>query len=137
MKVYVVTSGVYSDYQIQRIFSNIEAAKEFVRLNDKYQFDRDMCSENEIEEYELYDKAIDKQRGYVGVLYYPYDNSFIISGFVDEPIEPQILPYGFTYGRYYMRFSHEINDTLKNREKMLKICQDTYAFEKAKMEGIT
>ena len=32
MKVYVVTDGEYSDYMIQEVFSNREAAEEYKRL---------------------------------------------------------------------------------------------------------
>ena len=50
MKVYVVTDGEYSDYNIQKVFSNIEAAEEY-----KYWHH----ITNDIEEYEVADTALD------------------------------------------------------------------------------
>ena len=50
MKVYVVTDGDYSDYNIQKVFSNIEAAEEY-----KYWHH----ITNDIEEYEVADTALD------------------------------------------------------------------------------
>jgi len=32
MKVYIVTSGVYSDYQIEGVFSNREAAEKYASI---------------------------------------------------------------------------------------------------------
>ena len=46
MKVYIVTDGHYSDYSIQKVFSNREAAEEYKKWHN--------CS-NEIEVYELFD----------------------------------------------------------------------------------
>lgn len=46
MKVYIVTDGCYSDYTIERVFSNREAAEEYKKW----------CNfSNDIEEYELCD----------------------------------------------------------------------------------
>jgi len=46
MKVYIVTSGTYSDYQIEGIFSNREAAENYAKL---------VPDVNEIEEWKVYD----------------------------------------------------------------------------------
>jgi len=46
MKVYVVTSGTYSDYQIEGIFSNREAAENYAKL---------VPDVNEVEEWKVYD----------------------------------------------------------------------------------
>lgn len=47
MKVYIVTDGCYSDYMINRVFSNRPAAEEYKKWHNIY---------NEIEEYEVYDE---------------------------------------------------------------------------------
>lgn len=52
MKVYIVTDGDYSDYTIQKVFSNKEAAEE-------YKYWHHIA--NEIEEYEVADTAMDTE----------------------------------------------------------------------------
>lgn len=54
MKVYIVTDGCYSDYVIEKVFSNREAAEEY----KKYRGIR-----NDIEEYEVYDEPFTKDDG--------------------------------------------------------------------------
>ena len=46
MKVYIVTDGCYSDYSIQKVFSNLKAAEKYKKYH--------RCN-NEIEEYEVFD----------------------------------------------------------------------------------
>ena len=50
MKVYVVTSGEYSDFGIEQIFSTKEKAEEFIRIQTEY---ADRYFNEEINEYEL------------------------------------------------------------------------------------
>ena len=54
MKVYIVTNGEYSDYMIERVFSNREAAEEYKKWHNIH---------NEIEEYEIYDEPFLKEDG--------------------------------------------------------------------------
>lgn len=54
MKVYIVTDGFYSDYNIQKVFSNRDAAEEYKKWHN--------CS-NDVEEYEVYDEAFTKDDG--------------------------------------------------------------------------
>lgn len=54
MKVYVVTDGTYSEYSIERIFSNRLAAEEYKKWHS---------IRNEIEEYEIYDEAFNSDDG--------------------------------------------------------------------------
>lgn len=54
MKVYVVTDGSYSDYTIEKIFSNRPAAEEFKKWRR---------IQNDIEEWEVYDEPFGTQDG--------------------------------------------------------------------------
>lgn len=47
MKVYIVTDGTYSDYTIEKVFSNPEAAEEYRKWKH---------ITNEVEEFEVYDE---------------------------------------------------------------------------------
>lgn len=50
-KVYAVSSGEYSDYGIEHIFSTKEKAEEFIKLQKEY--GGSWASYNEVEEYDL------------------------------------------------------------------------------------
>lgn len=54
MKVYIVTDGAYSDYSIEKVFSNRSAAEEFKKWRN---------IRNEIEEYEVYDEPFEQVDG--------------------------------------------------------------------------
>lgn len=54
MKIYVVTDGCYSDYGIERIFSNRDAAEEYRKWRH---------IDNAIEEYDLYDEPFTREDG--------------------------------------------------------------------------
>lgn len=54
MKVYIVTDGCYSDYMIEKIFSNRPAAEEYKKWRN---------IRNDIEEYEVYDEPFEKIDG--------------------------------------------------------------------------
>lgn len=54
MKVYIVTDGSYSDYTIEKVFSNLDAAEEFKKWRS---------ITNDIEEYEIYDEPFGANDG--------------------------------------------------------------------------
>lgn len=54
MKVYIVTDGCYSDYMIEKVFSNKAAAEEYKKWHN---------ITNDIEEYEIYDEPFTKEDG--------------------------------------------------------------------------
>lgn len=59
MKVYIVTDGCYSDYSIQKVFSNKPAAEEYKKWHN---------IKNEVEEYELFDSSFADETGERAVL---------------------------------------------------------------------
>ena len=54
MKVYIVTDGDYSDYMIEKVFSNKEAAEEYKKWHN---------IKNSIEEYEVHDMPFEESDG--------------------------------------------------------------------------
>jgi hypothetical protein len=54
MKVYIVTDGEYSDYCIEKVFSNKPAVEEYRKWHN---------ITNAIEEYEVYDKPFEQSDG--------------------------------------------------------------------------
>ena len=67
MKVYIVTSGIYSDYRIEAVFSTREAAELFIATNNTIDYPYDY-----IEEYEMDDNVVITDKGiYQHYRYYP------------------------------------------------------------------
>lgn len=60
MKVYLVTSGEYSDYKVEAIFDDKELAKKFISLHGKH------CCNDEIEEFEMNKYKSDTEKGLCG-----------------------------------------------------------------------
>ncbi len=54
MKIYIVTSGCYSEYMIEKVFSNRAAAEEFKKWHN---------ITNDIEEYEVFAEPLEKHEG--------------------------------------------------------------------------
>ena len=54
MKVYIVTDGCYSDYTIEKVFSNRKAAEEYKKWRN---------ITNDIEEYEVHDEPFKQEDG--------------------------------------------------------------------------
>ena len=54
MKIYIVTDGCYSDYCIERVFSNRPAAEEYKKWHN---------IRNDIEEYEVHDEPFEQYDG--------------------------------------------------------------------------
>lgn len=84
-KVYIVTSGEYSDYGIDRVFSTEEKAKEWVKvITSMYGGNYD------IEQYEL-DAPIPERKEYMFFEAYIKDNVIVKSNFLfylaDEPTD--------------------------------------------------
>lgn len=84
-KVYIVTSGEYSDYGIDRVFSTEEKAKEWVDvITSMYGGNYD------IEQYEL-DAPIPERKEYMFFKAYIKDNVIVKSNFLfyhaDEPTD--------------------------------------------------
>ena len=132
MKVYIVTSGIYSDYQIHAVFTDREKAHVYCALY--HQKIRRYADNYEIEEYETNDVKIESQKK-PGVLYsfwtdrnrksvhfYKY---YIFKEDVEDFCEKMI--------------SHK-EDTVflekENDEKAQKIFFDRKAKEKAEREGL-
>lgn len=85
MKIYVVTDGSYSDYSIEKIFSNRPAAEEFKKWRN---------IRNEIEEYEVYDEPFGQHDG-EKVMFIRVQGTVYPEAVVDirYEIRPELLRY--------------------------------------------
>lgn len=138
-KVYIVTVGAYSDYQIEGVFADKEKAAQFCAMNNRG------CGYNyEIEEYEFQDNRIEceDKAGYTYRLY----NSPIIDQFYKKPlfVSFEKIQFHSDFQRLQEREAASqrqepvLRVWLEERddEKAKKILFDMYAEHKAKRAGI-
>ena len=87
-KVYIVTSGEYSDYGIDEVFDNREDAEKYVCLHKKYSY-----WDLHIEEYDICKNAeLDNVKVYYGITFILRDNgnNYFEIAYDNKPIETNI-----------------------------------------------
>lgn len=135
MKLYVVTSGCYSGYGIEKIFLDPEKARAFLLSLG--------WSDVRIEEYETADDQIEyskdmieKSRWLYGFEYHEQQNRFDKSEWQLREKKPVMIK---DIQRRYKNTDKKIYVFLRNMddERAWKILQDTLAIRKAREEGIT
>lgn len=142
-KVYIVTSGDYSDYTINRVFSNREAAEKCCAAWESIMY------EPKIEEYELEDgsnieiervyKAISFDMGYslfYDVTYLDYTMMYNAKPFCEKIArkEKTRLRDGRTIEFYYGVIP--VNKTVTTYEEAKKLVYDYLAKRKAERLGL-
>lgn len=80
MKVYVVTAGDYSDYHIEKIFSDRESARLYAMMD----------ADREVEEYEVDDVGIDNTMRYVLIRYDIRNNTILELTLCKSPQVPHM-----------------------------------------------
>ena len=126
-RVFIVTSGEYSDYGIDRVFSTEEKAKEWIKITTS------MYGGNyNIEQYEL-DAPIPKRKEYLFFEAYIENNTIIKSDFefyfADEPSEIKFFrqingSYDIVgIGTIKLRQGESIESA---KERAVKIVQDEF-----------
>lgn len=125
MKIYVVTSGDYSDYGINAIFSTLEGAEEYIKIATKFKWGSSYCNTFDIEEWEM-DKNV--KPIYVIARYY-IENGYI--EFDEDDYDKDVeFPIIDEYCQYYrVRYC-------ENEEVMKKAVYDQRAMYLAKKENI-
>lgn len=126
MKIYVVTSGIYSDYCIQRVFLNKEKAEEYrLWLRDA----------NEVEEYDTSDDILieKKYHVYVELRWYPDKSEKInVSAFKDTESNSNYQRYTDYYDWEQISISRIINaenyDEQYWKDKITKVAYDLKAY---------
>jgi len=126
MKIYVVTSGIYSDYCIQRVFLNKEKAEEY-RLW--------LRNANEVEEYDTSDDVLieKKYHVYVELKWYPDKSEKInVSAFKDTESNSNYQRYTDYYDWEQISISRIINaenyDEQYWKDKITKVAYDLKAY---------
>lgn len=126
-KVYVVTSGEYSDYGIEAIFDNQEEAQKYIDLHRKY---NKYCRLNDLEEYEL--NSISPKVKPVFVVKIDWNGNVICQETdstedIDQKDDVCIYEY-----------CKEIRaESIRGFDVALKIARDKLGMIKARKEGLT
>ena len=129
-KVYIVTSGAYSDYAIEEVFDNYEDAEKYICLynNDGYHGMR-------IEEYDIYKNAeLKNVKVHYGISFIMRENRIISFDIVYEnkPIETNINGSEHTYSKsYYGILPLSDRNIFKDKDVVKKIVYDAVAKFKA------
>lgn len=128
MKVYIVTQGEYSDYHIEKVFSDRTKAAYYCAVRNARHKDHDACENYRIEEFELSDKAVEiSERKEVVYLYYNWDDCVPIFG------SPQATFYKHNGWDNYSVASPEP----LSQKKLKKIVEDLRTKYLAEKEGLT
>lgn len=130
MKVYVVTTGEYSDYTIRGIFSTKEGAEKAIAAMEVYP--PAYCSSvNPIEEYELDEyKPFEKSL----TLYYNPKSGDVTHVYYDDYIcESRVMPTD-TPNKVYMSIPY--SERFTDKDVLKKAVQDKYMKWKAEQEDI-
>ena len=87
-KVYIVTSGTYSDYAIEEVFDNREDAEKYICLHDN-----DSYLDMRVEEYDIYKNAeLKNVKVHYGIYFIMRENgiNFFDIVYDNKPIETNI-----------------------------------------------
>lgn len=128
MKIYIVTSGCYSDYQIEAVFETKEKAEIYCATKNKSRYD-----DYRIEVFETSDDDIEGDRKQVGYCYVFYRDAH---GKYLEFIEPIIYTKSY-FEQNYKNNTDYLWLNKKNNAKAKRIFEEREAQRKAESEGIT
>lgn len=137
MKVYVVTAGTYSDYHIERVFTDESMALAYIEA----QKDNDMC----IETYDVNEEKHNSLTGYtvacIDGKFYTHKHTGDFYYYDSRYTEARPHWHSFEWTRELMPKGKKIplyvTDVVsENEEKALKIAQDRWAKFKAEKAGI-
>lgn len=146
MKIYVVVSGVYSDYGIDDVFIDKEKAMAYCAARNDREYRTNFDSNYRIEEYDTSNNDIQSsvETGYVySYLYYANIKEYEIlqcairsKQFYDERCVDNWYRRNIDGNECLL---YEVFCFLKeeNEELALKICRDKLAMLKAKTEGVS
>lgn len=137
MKVYVVTAGEYSDYHIERVFTDKGMALAYIEA----QKDNEMC----IKTYEANEEKRSNLTGYTVACidgnFYTHEHTGNFYYYGSRYKEARPYWHGFEWTRKLMPKGKKMplyvtNIVAENEEKALKIAQDRWAKFKAEKAGI-
>ena len=131
-KVYIVTSGTYSDYAIEEVFDNREDAERYICLHDN-----DSYLDMSVEEYDIYKNA--ELKVHYGIYFIMRENgiNFFDIVYDNKPIETNINRSKHNYLKSYDGTLPLSNRNIfKDKDVVKKIVYDAVAKFEAEEAGI-
>lgn len=134
-KVYIVTSGTYSDYAIEEVFDNREDAERYICLHEN-----DSYLDMSVEEYDIYKNAeLKNVKVHYGIYFIMRENgiNFFDIVYDNKPIETNINRSKHNYSKSYDGTLPLSNRNIfKDKDVVKKIIYDAVAKFKAEEAGI-
>lgn len=134
-KVYIVTSGTYSDYAIEEVFDNREDAERYICLHEN-----DSYLDMSVEEYDIYKNAeLKNVKVHYGIYFIMRENgiNFFDIVYDNKPIEININRSKHNYSKSYDGTLPLSNRNIfKDKDVVKKIIYDAVAKFKAEEAGI-
>lgn len=134
-KVYIVTSGTYSDYAIEEVFDNREDAERYICLHDN-----DSYLDMSVEEYDIYKNAeLKNVKVHYGIYFIMRENgiNFFDIVYDNKPIETNINRSKHNYLKSYDGTLPLSNRNIfKDKDAVKKIVYDAVAKFEAEEAGI-
>lgn len=134
-KVYIVTSGEYSDYGIDEVFDNREDAEKYVCLHK-----RNILDDLRIEEYDICKNAeLDNVKVYYGIDFIVRDNGINYFEIIYDykPIEVNIEEYNcFGQKECYGTLPLSNRNVFNDKDAVEKFVYDAVAKFKAEEAGV-
>ena len=134
-KVYIVTSGTYSDYAIEEVFDNREDAERYICLHEN-----DSYLDMSVEEYDIYKNAeLKNVKVHYGIYFIMRENgiNFFDIVYDNKPIETNINRSKHNYSKSYDGTLPLSNRNIfKDKDVVKKIVYDAVAKFEAEEAGI-
>lgn len=134
-KVYIVTSGEYSDYGIDEVFDNREDAEKYVCLHK-----RNILDDLRIEEYDICKNAeLDNVKVYYGITFILRDNenNYFKIIYDNKPVEVNIEENDcFGQKEFYGTLPLSNRNVFNDKDIVEKIVYDAVSKFKAEKAGI-
>lgn len=134
-KVYIVTSGTYSDYAIEEVFDNREDAERYICLHDN-----DSYLDMSVEEYDIYkNEELKNVKVHYGIYFIMRENgiNFFDIVYDNKPIETNINRSKHNYLKSYDGTLPLSNRNIfKDKDVVKKIVYDAVAKFEAEEAGI-
>lgn len=134
-KVYIVTSGTYSNYAIEEVFDNREDAERYICLHDN-----DGCLDMRVEEYDIYKNAeLKNVKVHYGIYFIMRENGIKFFDIVydNKPIKTNINRSKHNYLKSYDGTLPLSNRNIfKDKDVVKKIVYDAVAKFEAEEAGI-
>lgn len=136
MKIYIATSGSYSDYHIEKVFTNKEQAEKFVEFYNGKPYDYD---EMQLEVYDTIDET-KHASDYIEITYFatspkPFSweeeqdvKPYFCDFEVDIEKKEEAIVYNYAHNGLSVNLIREVKGTREQAEKLYaKVAQDILA----------